>query len=228
MTHITKIILLIMLIFSAVLTAQNSWIEKSYEDFADGTFSDAGANMYVSRNGRIQAVNRWDVNNDGAVDILCVNSHPLVEMLDMSIYWGNGKDFSIKNHSYIPANGPMWATADDLNNDGEMDLMVANYLVGDVQLTIAFRGPLCLFPGENVQQGDFRFLAGLGIVIHFDRHQVSQLLVEVKFIHQVSLPFVHINCLWMDKPVRAGRIHLPDRLPAFLGLGMQDDGVGRG
>jgi len=110
--------------------AQESWVESSYADFADGYFSDSGANMYVSHKGRIQMINRWDINNDSNIDILCVNSHPLVEMLDMSIYWGNGRDFSIKNHSYVPANGPMWVTADDLNNDGHMDLVVANYSNG--------------------------------------------------------------------------------------------------
>jgi len=121
---------ILLLLFSSSLLGQQVWSEKSFEDFADGTFDDAGANMYVSHNGRVQAINRWDVNKDGYVDMLCVNSHSLVEMLDMSIYWGNGKDFSIQNHSYVPANGPMWATADDLNNDGEMDLIVANYSNG--------------------------------------------------------------------------------------------------
>ena len=90
------------------IQAQDIWRESRFEDFIDGTFDDAGANMYVSAKGNIQTINRWDVNDDGNIDILCVNSHPLVEMLDMSIYWGNGKDFSIQNHSYIPANGPMW------------------------------------------------------------------------------------------------------------------------
>ncbi len=113
-----------------ILLAQNVWREDSFKDFIDGTFDDAGANMYVSYQGRIQTINRWDVNNDGNIDILCVNSHPLVEMLDMSIYWGNGKDFSIQNHSYVPANGPMWVTPGDLNNDGEIDLVVANYSNG--------------------------------------------------------------------------------------------------
>lgn len=125
-----KKMIVILLLFSTSIPAQKVWKQNSYNDFIKGKFSDAGANMYVSHNGRIQSINRADVNNDGNVDILSVNSHPLIEMLDMSIYWGNGKDFSIKNHSYIPANGPMWVTPADLNNDGNVDLVVANYSNG--------------------------------------------------------------------------------------------------
>ncbi|MCA9412523.1 MAG: VCBS repeat-containing protein [Candidatus Omnitrophica bacterium] len=110
--------------------AGDAWIENSFEDFSDGTFGDGGANTYVSAKGRIQTVNRFDVNNDSYIDILNVNSHPLVEMLDLSIYWGNGKDFSIQNHCYIPVNGPMWVTPHDLNKDGNMDLVVSNFSNG--------------------------------------------------------------------------------------------------
>ncbi|MFC2084784.1 FG-GAP repeat domain-containing protein [Bacteroidota bacterium] len=143
------------LLIANLLSAQDVWREDSFEDFADGIFSDAGANMYVSHNGRIQTINRWDVNNDGAVDILCVNSHPLVEMLDMSVYWSNGKDFSIQNHSYIPANGPMWVTADDLNNDGEMDLVVANYSNGtwtEMESFVYYGG---LDKNDNIEDGEW-------------------------------------------------------------------------
>ncbi len=128
--RIIKITAIIAFLVFSTLDAQTIWRQDSYKDFIKGTFDDAGANMYVSHNGRIQAINRWDVNNDGNVDILCVNTHPLVEMLDMSIYWGNGKDYSILNHSYIPADGPMWPVANDLDNDGNMDLIVPNYSNG--------------------------------------------------------------------------------------------------
>ena len=106
------------------------WREDTFTDFADGTFDDAGANIYVSARGAIKTINRWDVNGDGYIDILCVNSHPLIEMLDMSIYWGNSRDFSIERHSYVPADGPMRVAAGDLNSDGEADLVVANFSNG--------------------------------------------------------------------------------------------------
>jgi len=115
---------------AAGVCAGEVWREATFADFADGAFGDAGANMYVSAKGRIQAVNRWDVNGDGCIDILCVNTHPLVEMLDMSIYWGNGRDFDIRRHSPVPADGPMWVMPGDLDKDGAADLVVANYSNG--------------------------------------------------------------------------------------------------
>lgn len=107
-----------------------TWEERGFQDFIDGSFNDSGANMFVTAKGSIQMANRWDVNKDGNIDILCVNSHPLVEMLDMSIYWGNGKDFSCNNRSYVPADGPMWVVPADLNKDNATDLVVANYSNG--------------------------------------------------------------------------------------------------
>ena len=124
-------VMFVVICLATGLNAQKKgWRESTFEDFVDGTFDDGGANMYVSHKGRVQMINRWDVNGDGHVDILCANSHPLIEMLDMSIYWGNGEDYSIRNHTYIPADGPMWIAADDLDNDGNMDLVVANYSNG--------------------------------------------------------------------------------------------------
>jgi hypothetical protein len=107
-------------------SAVEIWRESTFEDFCDGTFGDGGVNTYVSAKGRIQTVYRWDANGDGYIDLLFANAHSEDVQVDMSIYWGNGKDFSIRNHSYVPAWGPDWATPADLDRDGAVDLVVAN------------------------------------------------------------------------------------------------------
>jgi len=68
-----------------------------------------GVNTYVSAKGRIQTIYRWDANSDGYIDLLFANAHSESVQLDMSIYWGNGHDYDIRRHSYVPAcwAGPM-------------------------------------------------------------------------------------------------------------------------
>ncbi len=112
------------------LQAEGVWREEGFEAFADGHFEDGGANTYVSAKGRIQTINRWDLNNDGFIDLPFSNTHSLAEALDMSIYWGNGQDFSIVRQTYVPANGCQWATPADLDGDGATDLVVCNYSNG--------------------------------------------------------------------------------------------------
>ncbi len=123
--------------------AESVWREEGYEAFIDGIFEDGGANTYVSAKGRIQTVNRWDLNGDGFIDLPFANTHSLGEAIDMSIYWGNGKDFSIANQTYVPANGCQWATPADLDGDGATDLVVCNYSNGsttDMDSYVYFSG----------------------------------------------------------------------------------------
>jgi hypothetical protein len=115
---------------TSAIATESVWREDTFEDFVDGTFGDGGANTYVSAKGRVQTVNRWDVNGDGFIDIAVSNSHGLSEALDLSIYWGNGRDFDIRRQSYIPSNGSQWSVPADLDGDGHMDLVAANYSNG--------------------------------------------------------------------------------------------------
>ena len=106
------------------------WREHTFEDFADGRLGDGGANTYVSARGRIQLVNSWDLNQDGYLDLVFSNTHPHREKLDAAIYWGNGKDFDGSRRSFVPNDGAQNAAAADLNEDGQMDLVLANYTNG--------------------------------------------------------------------------------------------------
>ncbi len=118
--------MLFLVVISWRAEGQTVWRESTIEDFRDGSFSDGGANTYVSANGRIQTINRYDANGDGYIDLLFANSHSYAERPDMTIYWGNGRDFDIRRHVRVPADGPRWIAPADLDGDGAMDLVVAN------------------------------------------------------------------------------------------------------
>lgn len=103
------------------------WRESTFEDFKDGTLEDGGANTYFSAAGRIQTINRWDADNDGLIDLVICNTHQLSEMLDMTVYWGNGKDFDARRQTAVPASGPFFVTSGDVDGDKRDDLVVVNY-----------------------------------------------------------------------------------------------------
>src|SRR5215207_5056464 len=125
------------------------WKQSTFQDFVRGHFGDAGANAYVSARGRIQTMNRWDLNDDGEIDLVFANSHPQAEKLDAALYWGNGKDFSDQRVSAVPNEGAQHYEAADLDGDGKIDLVVANYANG----TWAKMPSAAYYGGERDSQG---------------------------------------------------------------------------
>ncbi|MBT3276207.1 MAG: hypothetical protein HN368_23875, partial [Spirochaetales bacterium] len=51
------------------------WTQKGFEDFSKGTFVNGGDNLYVNANGVMELIHRFDLNNDGEVDIVISNTH---------------------------------------------------------------------------------------------------------------------------------------------------------
>lgn len=107
-----------------------TWSQTTFEDFRKGHFEDAGANSYVSRRGRAQLINKWDLNDDGALDVVFANSHSHAEKLDATIYWGNSEDFDDRRSSALPSDGAQRTVAGDLDGDGRTDLVIPNYANG--------------------------------------------------------------------------------------------------
>ena len=66
---------------------------SGYESLRQGHLGDAGANTYVSRRGRLQTVNRLDLNRDGELDLVFTQDHNSVYNPDSLIYWGGPEGF---------------------------------------------------------------------------------------------------------------------------------------
>jgi len=124
--------------------AATTWTENSFADFRDGQFMDGGSNLYVSAKGRLQIINRWDLNDDGHLDILVPSGHGQTEKEDIYIYLNTGKDLDGHSRIRLPANGSRDGAIHDFNKDGYNDLVVTNEDNGTTDWTdtfVYFGGP---------------------------------------------------------------------------------------
>lgn len=123
----------------------------SFKDFSKGRFSDAGGNLYVSKKGKIQFVNLFDLNFDGYPEVVINNDHNIYEAPDALVYHNRGGLHSLFN-AYAP-DAPAWqnfkwmqqslsaitrlptegggrSVVADLNLDGYKDVLFANFIHG--------------------------------------------------------------------------------------------------
>ncbi len=56
------------------MSASGKWTTRGYEGFVEGTFDNAGQNLYVSRAGVLQRIHQFDVDGDGYLDLVICNS----------------------------------------------------------------------------------------------------------------------------------------------------------
>ncbi len=123
--EIRKSFLVCFLIFGIVCITQcvlaQTWVEDTFEDFADGTLDASGNNIYVSRNGTIRTIHRFDLNDDGYIDLLFNSSHDI---------WSNvpatmatvAEDRSLHSE-HLAVEGSIQAEVEDLNRDGYLDVV---------------------------------------------------------------------------------------------------------
>jgi hypothetical protein len=148
--------------------AASSWTEDSFEDFRDGSFLDAGSNLYVSAEGRLQMINRWDLNQDGFVDLVVPSGHAHTEKENTMVYFNRGGEVDARTRMDLPGGGSSSGFVDDLNQDGWNDLIVSNssnshvkevsswiYWGGAEGLSARNRTALPAFSARAIAAGDY-------------------------------------------------------------------------
>jgi hypothetical protein len=168
LSHIGSKMFIWLLISVSLGLSQSVWKESGFEDFRDGWFFDAGSNLYVSKEGNLQMITRWDLNGDGFLDIVLAGSHGHTEKENTYIYLNNGTDIDERSLIQIPGGGSRDGILEDFNQDGYADIAVANYADShfrNVNAWIYYGSPngfspqnrteLPAYLGTSVAAGDF-------------------------------------------------------------------------
>ena len=104
----------------------NAWVHGGFEDFSKGQFENGGSNLYVNAKGIIEMIHRWDVNNDGFVDLVLANSHDYIERGPTHVFTLDQGSNSKWTRQEMSGDSGWMSRIVDLDKDGLADLIVAN------------------------------------------------------------------------------------------------------
>ncbi|WP_332456354.1 FG-GAP repeat domain-containing protein [Petrimonas sp.] len=97
------------------------WIDDTFEDFSKGEFEDSGQNIYITKQGQIKTIRRFDLNNDGYVDLIFNSTHNDDQGVPATIATASGRNKI--NTQFLDVRGSLYSTVRDVNNDGIPDIV---------------------------------------------------------------------------------------------------------
>ena len=95
------------------------WVEDSFEDFADGKLDAAGQNLYVSRDGALRTIHRFDLNRDGYLDLIFNSTHDNFTYIPATL--GLLESSRRVRRAELAVEGSIGVVLEDLNRDGHLD-----------------------------------------------------------------------------------------------------------
>ena len=98
-----------------------TWVEDTFEDFADGRLDASGQNLYVARDGTIRTIHRFDLNQDGFIDLIFNSTHDSFALIPASVASVTA-DREIRQGE-IAVEGSQQVELADLNRDGFLDVV---------------------------------------------------------------------------------------------------------
>ncbi len=111
----------LLLIKGFSLSTAQTWEEDTFEDFIDGTLDASGNNIYVSRDGSIRTIHRFDYNNDSYIDLLFCQTHNSINIIPATL--AEVSDERMILETDLAVEGSLQTAAADLNHDGYIDLI---------------------------------------------------------------------------------------------------------
>jgi hypothetical protein len=123
------------------MTQRGTWTTRGFDAFREGTFDNAGQDLYVSRAGVLQRLHQLDLNGDGKADLLVCNSQNHWESPPC---YGYTWPLQAAERLEIPSAGSISGAVADLNGDGYDDLVLAMDYNGsrtDLNAFVYYGGP---------------------------------------------------------------------------------------
>ena len=105
-------------------------VDDTFSDFKQGTLSESGAKIYASAKGNVQLLDRWDLNNDGYLDLVFSGSvHPTKPSVitNSLVYWGSLTGVTNSNKTVLESIAGQASTPADLDADGHVDIVIPQY-----------------------------------------------------------------------------------------------------
>ncbi len=127
---------------SGLRGANVTWIDDSFADFAQGRLDASGQNLYVAHDGSLRIIHRFDLNQDGWIDLLFNGTHDYT--FDRAATVGALAPDGRLAVQQLEVKGSTRVAVADLNHDGFPDaVFLPNDSWVDARrfLTIAWGGP---------------------------------------------------------------------------------------
>lgn len=133
------------MLFGSTLLAQElpKFVDEDFDDFTQGTFDDGGHNFFVAYDGTLRTINRFDLNDDGHLDVIFNCTHNTYQMLPATS--GSLGQDRLAQSVEIAVEGSQHVAQADLNRDGFTDLVFCPNPIGVHHdrrfVSIAWGGP---------------------------------------------------------------------------------------
>lgn len=120
------------------------FVDDTFEDFAKGTLDASGQDLYISRDGTIRTIHRFDLNQDGFLDLIFNSTHDFTNFVPASLVSiAPGREIQQRP---LAVEGSTRVVLDDLNRDGMVD---AVFCPNDSGLQHTRRFVTILWGGED-------------------------------------------------------------------------------